>query len=254
MASLKKVLNYSQLFDEWRHNSDRDIFDSTVTPTDSPSSNNPFRVGMKLEAVDRKFPGLFCVASVIRVIDDELLIFFDGWPHYYNYWCHFKSPEVRPIHSCENSKLSLQIPNTGDRARELWRDTGEGHGWDVYLRNTRATILPDEKFFPLYLSQTNENMLSLFELTVRIILATDQINIYTLPVKIQEHLKEAIMCCICGTKFLLGWRCVRMFTCQRMLDPSDKAFNERARIVCSETCANIFTKTIPPNSGSWRWE
>lgn len=45
-----------------------------------------FRVGMKLEAVDRKNPGLVCVASVTDVIDDHFLVHFDNWDDTYDYW------------------------------------------------------------------------------------------------------------------------------------------------------------------------
>lgn len=41
---------------------------------------------MKLEAVDRKNPGLVCVASVTDVIDDHFLVHFDNWDDTYDYW------------------------------------------------------------------------------------------------------------------------------------------------------------------------
>lgn len=41
---------------------------------------------MKLEAVDRKNPGLVCVASVADVIDDCFLVHFDNWDDTYDYW------------------------------------------------------------------------------------------------------------------------------------------------------------------------
>lgn len=45
-----------------------------------------FQVGMKLEAVDKKNPGLVCVASVADVIDDHFLVHFDNWDDTYDYW------------------------------------------------------------------------------------------------------------------------------------------------------------------------
>lgn len=45
-----------------------------------------FQVGMKLEAVDKKNPGLVCVASVTDVMDDRFLVHFDNWDDTYDYW------------------------------------------------------------------------------------------------------------------------------------------------------------------------
>lgn len=41
---------------------------------------------MKLEAVDKKNPGLVCVASVTDVMDDRFLVHFDNWDDTYDYW------------------------------------------------------------------------------------------------------------------------------------------------------------------------
>lgn len=41
---------------------------------------------MKLEAVDKKNPGLVCVASVADVAADRLLVHFDNWDDSYDYW------------------------------------------------------------------------------------------------------------------------------------------------------------------------
>lgn len=41
---------------------------------------------MKLEAVDRKNPGLVCVASVADVIHDRFRVHFDDWDDSYDYW------------------------------------------------------------------------------------------------------------------------------------------------------------------------
>lgn len=45
-----------------------------------------FKVGMKLEAVDKKNPGLVCVASVANVVEDRILVHFDNWDDTYDYW------------------------------------------------------------------------------------------------------------------------------------------------------------------------
>ncbi|CAB0034608.1 unnamed protein product, partial [Trichogramma brassicae] len=51
-------------------------------------SNVPtgFRVGMKLEAVDRKDSSSVCVATVAGVMDNRILVHFDSWDDLYDYW------------------------------------------------------------------------------------------------------------------------------------------------------------------------
>lgn len=51
----------------------------TITPSG-------FRIGIKLEAVDRKNPSLICVASVTDIIDNRFLVHFDDWDDTYDYW------------------------------------------------------------------------------------------------------------------------------------------------------------------------
>jgi hypothetical protein len=69
-----------------------------------PSSNsqqsvtpNGFRVGMKLEAVDRANTALVCVATIADIIDNWLLIHFDGWDDSYDYWVETTSPYIHAI-------------------------------------------------------------------------------------------------------------------------------------------------------------
>ncbi|KAJ7407897.1 Lethal(3)malignant brain tumor-like protein 3 [Willisornis vidua] len=45
-----------------------------------------FRVGMKLEAVDKKNPTFICVATVTDMVDNRFLVHFDNWDESYDYW------------------------------------------------------------------------------------------------------------------------------------------------------------------------
>lgn len=47
-------------------------------PENRPRSNF-FKVGMKLEAVDRKYPHVISPASILEVKGDQILIGFDGY-------------------------------------------------------------------------------------------------------------------------------------------------------------------------------
>uniref|UniRef100_A0A2K6LF46 L3MBTL histone methyl-lysine binding protein 3 n=1 Tax=Rhinopithecus bieti TaxID=61621 RepID=A0A2K6LF46_RHIBE len=44
-----------------------------------------FRVGMKLEAVDKKNPSFICVATVTDMVDNRFLVHFDNWDESYDY-------------------------------------------------------------------------------------------------------------------------------------------------------------------------
>ena len=234
MESKKELINKSELFKEWVFKSQRDVNETSVQTTDSPSPDNPFRVGMKLEASDRKFPTLYCVATVIRVVGDELLVYFDGWVHTYDYWCRYTTPEIRPIGTCKENIRTLQPPHSLGGARANWGK----EGWTDYLRNTGAPTLPSEKFFPLYLSQTNENICSLFELTARLLLTDETVYISSLPQVRQRELQEARICSVCGKKFLKGWKAVRMFSSQ------EKLSRDGCGLLCSQTCAVHFSKKM----------
>lgn len=56
-----------------------------------------FNVGMKLEAVDKANNNLVCVASIKDILNDHLLIHFDGWDDSYDYWAHYTSSLIHPI-------------------------------------------------------------------------------------------------------------------------------------------------------------
>lgn len=71
---------------------------------------NLFKVGMKLEAVDRKNPQLICAATVGEVKDDTIHINFDGWRGAFDYWCKYNSRDIFPVGWCAKSGHPLQPP------------------------------------------------------------------------------------------------------------------------------------------------
>lgn len=71
-----------------------------------------FKVGMKIEAVDRRFPYFVCVATITdkREKGDEVLVHFDGWSNDYDYWCATDAIELHPVGWCETHGWELQKP------------------------------------------------------------------------------------------------------------------------------------------------
>ncbi|XP_061522411.1 lethal(3)malignant brain tumor-like protein 4 isoform X6 [Phycodurus eques] len=98
-----------------------------------------FHVGMKLEAVDKKNPGLVCVASVADVVDDRVLVHFDNWDNSYDYWCESSSPLIRPVGWCEEHGRALTAP----------RAHPENFTWEEYLRETALEAAPRSAFTTL---------------------------------------------------------------------------------------------------------
>lgn len=103
---------------------------STVTPS-------AFRVGMKLEAVDKRNQSLIGVATVADTLGEKVLIHFDGWEDNYDYWCDITSPNIHPVGWCASNNHSLTSPP----------DFGEStFSWDKYLSDTNSTAVPIRAF------------------------------------------------------------------------------------------------------------
>ncbi|XP_043360387.1 sex comb on midleg-like protein 2 isoform X2 [Dermochelys coriacea] len=71
---------------------------------------NYFKVGMKLEAVDKKNPYLICPATIGDVRGDEVFITFDGWRGAFDYWCKYDSRDIFPVGWCGLTGDALQPP------------------------------------------------------------------------------------------------------------------------------------------------
>ncbi|XP_077952636.1 lethal(3)malignant brain tumor-like protein 1 [Gasterosteus aculeatus] len=97
-----------------------------------------FHVGRKLEAVDRKNPGLVCVASVADVIGDRFLVHFDNWDDTYDYWCDSSSPYIHPVGWCEEQGRPLTPPQG--------HSNPENFLWEEYLQQTGSTAAPSSAF------------------------------------------------------------------------------------------------------------
>ncbi len=82
-------------------------------PQEPPKpTQNFFKPGMKLEAVDRKNPYLICPATIGEVRGDKIFIMFDGWRGAFDYWCQYDSRDIFPVGWCQLTNHSLQLPAT----------------------------------------------------------------------------------------------------------------------------------------------
>ena len=72
-----------------------------------------FKVGMKVEAVDRRFPYFVCVATIAdkQETGSKVLVHFDGWSNAYDYWCGADAIELHPMGWCETHGWELQKPH-----------------------------------------------------------------------------------------------------------------------------------------------
>lgn len=89
------------------------FFHLNVSQQEPPSpEQNYFKVGMKLEAVDRKNPHFICPATVGALRGVEVLVTFDGWQGAFDYYCRFDSRDIFPVGWCNLTGDNLQPPGT----------------------------------------------------------------------------------------------------------------------------------------------
>ncbi|KAM6466679.1 lethal(3)malignant brain tumor-like protein 3 isoform 3-T4 [Liasis olivaceus] len=97
-----------------------------------------FRVGMKLEAVDKKNPAFICVATVTDIVDNRFLVHFDNWDESYDYWCEAASPHIHPVGWCKEHRKTLVIPPDYPH--------GKHFSWEKYLEETSSLPAPARAF------------------------------------------------------------------------------------------------------------
>lgn len=71
---------------------------------------NPFKIGFKLEADDRKGTQKICVATIGDVIDSRVLISFDGFDEANNYWTDITSPYIHATNWHQDNGFSITTP------------------------------------------------------------------------------------------------------------------------------------------------
>uniref|UniRef100_A0A8C8ESC8 Lethal(3)malignant brain tumor-like protein 1 n=2 Tax=Oncorhynchus TaxID=8016 RepID=A0A8C8ESC8_ONCTS len=84
-----------------------------------------FQAQMKLEAVDKRSPGLIRVATVEEVDTHRIKVHFDGWSHMYDDWMDSDHPDIHPVGWCESTGHPLKVP-PGEKCPTPGCD-GSGH-------------------------------------------------------------------------------------------------------------------------------
>ncbi|XP_047467857.1 lethal(3)malignant brain tumor-like protein 1 isoform X2 [Mugil cephalus] len=69
-----------------------------------------FQAQMKLEAVDKRSPGLIRVATVEEVETHRIKVHYDGWSHVYDEWMDSDHPDIHPAGWCEATGHPLKVP------------------------------------------------------------------------------------------------------------------------------------------------
>ncbi|XP_021915653.1 lethal(3)malignant brain tumor-like protein 3 isoform X2 [Zootermopsis nevadensis] len=109
--------------------------------TGSSICPNGFRLGMKLEAVDRKNSSLVCVATVAELMDNRILVHFDSWDDIYDYWADPMSPYIHPVGWCEEHGHTLTPPNNYSKG-----GSNRAFSWETYLKETKSVAAPARAF------------------------------------------------------------------------------------------------------------
>ncbi|XP_059088550.1 lethal(3)malignant brain tumor-like protein 3 isoform X2 [Tigriopus californicus] len=80
--------------------------------------SSTWRIGMKMEAVDKHNASLVCVATVTNVLNGRILIHFDGWEMAYDYWIvPSKCPFIHPVGWCEKNGIELTPPKAPEEIK-----------------------------------------------------------------------------------------------------------------------------------------
>lgn len=80
------------------------------THLNSKTTGNKFRRGMKLEADDLRNSRKICVATVADVLDNRILVTFDGWDEQYDYWVEINSPFIHPVNWHRDNGFNITPP------------------------------------------------------------------------------------------------------------------------------------------------
>uniref|UniRef100_A0A8C7S160 L3MBTL histone methyl-lysine binding protein 3 n=1 Tax=Oncorhynchus mykiss TaxID=8022 RepID=A0A8C7S160_ONCMY len=114
------------------------LFENQNTVRAAYRSNLGFRIGMKLEAIDKKNPSFICVATVTDMVDSRFLVHFDDWDESYDFWCDATSPYIHPVGWCQDNDRILTKPPGYPNVKNF--------SWGKYLEETHSSPAPARAF------------------------------------------------------------------------------------------------------------
>lgn len=114
-----------------------------------PTAANPFRVAMKLEAIDPSNQKLFCICTVEEKLGYRIKLHFDGYSASYDFWCNADSPVIFPAGFCQATNRFLSVPPKWNNKTKF--------DWSEYLDFCNA-IGAQKTLFP-HLNQKTEHPL-----------------------------------------------------------------------------------------------
>lgn len=69
---------------------------------------------MKLEAAERSSSNnnkqSVCVATVVDMLDNRILVHLDGWDDTHDYWTEPNSPHIHPVGWAQQNNVTLMPP------------------------------------------------------------------------------------------------------------------------------------------------
>lgn len=85
---------------------------SKPAPANLFSNRKPieFKVGMRLEAVDKRVPALIRPATIVAIDEYEIKVHYDGWPESHAYWFKDDSCDIHPVKWCKKTGHVLEYP------------------------------------------------------------------------------------------------------------------------------------------------
>jgi hypothetical protein len=115
-----------------------------------PRSPNPFRSGMKLEAIDRLNQKCFFICTVIEKLGYRIRLHFDGFSNSYDFWANADSQNIFPAGFCQSTNRSLQVPpkwscKKFDWSEYLDRSNSIGAQKSLFSRLNKAHDNPMER-------------------------------------------------------------------------------------------------------------
>lgn len=87
-----------------------------------PSSDNPFKVGMKLEAIDPANQKMICLCTVDEKLGYRIKLHFDGYPNCYDFWINCDSPNIFPTGFCHSTNRQIQTPPKWSNKKFDWSE------------------------------------------------------------------------------------------------------------------------------------